>query len=57
MEQPRNLSAEYTATLKYDIQIAYTVQEKYCYRGILPIISKDLKMHSVWDFQENWQQT
>jgi hypothetical protein len=22
MEQPRNLSAEYTATLKYDIQIA-----------------------------------
>jgi hypothetical protein len=38
MEQPRNLSAEYTATLKYDIQIACSTVQGNIVIDIPPIM-------------------
>jgi hypothetical protein len=57
-EQPRNLSAEYTATLKYDIQIACsTVQRNIVIGHTTNYEVEDLKMQLFKKTQENWQQT
>jgi hypothetical protein len=46
-EQPRNLSAEYTATLKYDIQIACSTVQGNIVIGHTTNYKWDLKMHSI----------